>query len=540
MNNKSIHFIITIIAVFFIFGCAKKGSITGGEKDIIPPKFIKALPPNYSTNFNRKEIRIYFDEYVKLKDPQKQIVISPPMDPKPIISPLGNASKYIKIQFKDTLLENTTYSISFGESIEDNNEGNPLSFFKYVFSTGNYLDSLSIKGGIADGLKKDPESFVSIALYEVDEDYTDSIVYKKTPRYIGNTLDSTHFTLDNLKAGQYQLIALKDVATNYTFEPKQDKIGFYNEYINLPADTSKVFNLKLFKEKLATKALKPKQASKNRFIFGYEGDAKNMNIKLLTETPSDFKYRIIKDKNKDSLYYWFKPFFEKDSLTFEVSHNDYKEEIITRFKDQKKDSLILKPSVTRELPLNKDFRISANIPLESINNDLITLVDKDTVAIPFTSKVDMIENEIIFSFEKAETKAYNMQLLPEAITDFLGNTNDTINYTFRTKKLADYGKVFVTLTNVKEYPVIVQLTNDKLEVITEKISRKDEIITFDHLNPAKYNLRVIFDTNNNGVWDTGSFLNHKQPERVSYYPSIIDVRANWELKQNFTLIDEID
>ena len=163
--SKKLQVIITsAILLLIVVSCAKKGSITGGEKDEVPPKFIKAIPPNFSTNFEKKEIRIYFDEYIKLKDPQKNIVVSPPMDPKPTIYPQGGASKYVKIEILDTLLENTTYSINFGESVVDNNEGNPYSFFRYVFSTGDYLDSLSIKGTMIDALAKNVDPFITVAL----------------------------------------------------------------------------------------------------------------------------------------------------------------------------------------------------------------------------------------------------------------------------------------------------------------------------------------------------------------------------------------
>ena len=311
--SKRIHMILlTLASLVIVVSCAKKGSITGGPKDETPPVFIKAMPPNFSTNFDKNEIRIYFDEYVKLKDPQKQIIVSPPMDPKPTITPLGGASKYIKIKFIDTLLENTTYSINFGESVVDNNEENPNSFFRYVFSTGDSLDSLSIKGTVGDAIQKKADSYITVALYEIDENYSDSLVYKTVPRYITNTLDSLAFSLHNLKEGKFKLIALKDIANNYIYEPKQDKIGFYEEIISLPEDTAKVFNLNVFKEILDFKALNPKQVSKNKFIFPYEGEVDSMKIKLLSKAPDTFETRIFPDKDKDTLHYWFRPFFEAD------------------------------------------------------------------------------------------------------------------------------------------------------------------------------------------------------------------------------------
>ncbi|MDH7446153.1 Ig-like domain-containing protein [Aquimarina sp. 2201CG14-23] len=536
MYKRSYTLLFTAFSLLLIISCAKKGSITGGEKDEIPPKFVKATPPNFSTNFDKNEIRIYFDEYVKLKDPQKQIIISPPMDPKPVITPLGGASKYLKIKFLDTLLENTTYSINFGQSVVDNNEGNPNPFFRYVFSTGNSLDSLKIQGSIGDALEKEADPFITVALYEIDENYSDSLVFNEVPRYITSTLDSINFNLDNLRQGKYKLIALKDVGTNYTYEPKQDKIGFYEGVLNLPADTAKVLNLKLFKEVLDFEALKPKQVSKNAFVFGYEGEIDAMQIRMLSNKPENFETRIFQDKEKDTLHYWFKPFFEADSLIFEVSNSkNFKDTLVARFKDQYKDSLKLSNNVKGSMAFNQNFTLSANTPIASINDQLISLTDKDTLTVPFSIQLDKTSNEATFTFERTESNSYNMQLLPEAVTDFIGNVNDTINFNFRTKKLADYGSIFLTLKKVKKYPVLVQATDEKGKFIDEKIAKNEETIVFDNLNPGKYNLRVIFDTNNNGKWDTGNFLKGIQPEEVVYYPETIDVRANWELKQTFIL-----
>ncbi|HKJ49556.1 MAG TPA: Ig-like domain-containing protein, partial [Christiangramia sp.] len=125
MRKRIPGFVIVLILLFTMVQCAKKGMPEGGPIDEEPPKFIKANPENYSTQFDADEIRIYFDEYIKLEKPQQQIIISPPMDPKPNIMPLGTARKDIKIEIFDTLEENTTYAINFGRSIVDNNESNP-------------------------------------------------------------------------------------------------------------------------------------------------------------------------------------------------------------------------------------------------------------------------------------------------------------------------------------------------------------------------------------------------------------------------------
>ena len=191
MSKKVLQLVSVSILLLLVVQCAKRGTPTGGPKDETPPVLVRADPPNYTTNFDRKEIRIYFDEYIKLKDISKNLIVSPPMDPKAQVSPQGSASRYIDIQITDTLTPNTTYQFNFGESVTDNNEGNAFPFFKYVFSTGDYIDSLNVTGVIRDALLQKPDEYVTVMLYEADSTYSDSIVYKDVPRYITNTLDST-------------------------------------------------------------------------------------------------------------------------------------------------------------------------------------------------------------------------------------------------------------------------------------------------------------------------------------------------------------
>ncbi|HMI06734.1 MAG TPA: Ig-like domain-containing protein, partial [Flavobacterium sp.] len=277
MFKKQLRYCCLVLAVVIV-GCAKRGTITGGLKDTIAPVLKSSVPKNYTTNFTGKTIKITFDEYIKLKNVNKQLVISPPMNTAPIITPT-NASKYITIKINDTLQPNTTYSFNFGQSIEDNNESIPYSQFKYIFSTGAYIDSLALSGTIKDAYDKKTESSVTVMLYEVDEKFNDSVIYKQNPRYVTTTMDSAKtFKLENLKAGKYLLVGLKDVNSNYKFNPKTEKIGFQKQYITIPNDT--LYELELFKEVPKFKAYKPAQASGNRLLMGYEGKSATPKIEL--------------------------------------------------------------------------------------------------------------------------------------------------------------------------------------------------------------------------------------------------------------------
>lgn len=535
MRQAFSNIFLVILIALLIASCANRGRPSGGIKDIIPPKITKSEPENYSTNFTGNEIKIYFDEYIKINNVSKQLIISPPMDPAPDIIPLSSASKYIKIKIKDTLAPNTTYAFNFGNSIVDNNEENPYPFYKYVFSTGNYIDSLSIKGIIVDATLRKPEDFVSVMLYEVDTTFTDSIIFKKKPKYVTNTLDSTTtFSLENLKAGKYKLIALKDNNQDYKFQPHTDKIAFHEGFIDVPVDTTTTFLLKLFSEDLEPKITRPRLISGEKIVFPFEGDHKNFQIAITDTVPENFEYRVTKDAKTDSLYYWYKPRLELDSLQFQVTNKNYNKNFNVKLSEQKRDTMIVKVEPNGLLDFNEDFKITNTVPFTRFKKKNVTILDKDSVAVDFRVKLDSLSNTYTLKFDKKESETYRIQMLPEALTDFFDNKNDTLNYQLTTKTYSDYGDIRVVLKNAT-YPVITQITDDKGDVIAEQYSSKAEPIDFRHFKPGIFYLRVIFDTNKNKKYDTGNYLKNQQPERVSYYKDKLEIRSNFDQIYEFTL-----
>ncbi|ULC60038.1 Ig-like domain-containing protein [Flaviramulus sp. BrNp1-15] len=528
MNKTLSNFILAFVIGFIFINCANRGTPDGGPKDVTPPSIIKSEPENFSTNFKGNEIRVYFDEYIKIKDLQKQLIISPPMKTQPDVTPLGGASKYITIKIFDTLQPNTTYAFNFGNSITDNNEGNPYPYYRYVFSTGDYIDSLSVKGNIVDALKKQPETFVNVALYEVDSTFTDSIIYKDVPKYITNTLDSvTTFSIENIKAGKYMLMALKDNNGDNKFQQKTDQVAFYKSFINVPTDS--LYTLRLFSEVLDFKATRPRLVSGEKIAFGYEGDYKDMKIKILSETPEDFEYRITKDEKADTLYYWYKPRMEVDSLMFNVSHPNFEKDFTVRISEQPRDTLLLSKSPSGNIGYDEDFKIAGSTPFVSFDKSKVALMDKDSVNVDFTTKFDSITNTYALNFEKSEDNSYRMQILPEAFIDFFDDKNDTLNYTVKTNKTSNFGYARFTLVNA-EYPLIIQLTDKNGEVKFEEIATSDTPVDFLNLDPGVYFIRVIHDTNGNAIFDTGNYLKKIQPERVSHFDEI-EIRADWGLSE---------
>jgi len=533
MQKRVPGFILVLILLLTTVQCAKKGMPEGGPVDEDPPKFLRANPENYTTNFDREEIRIYFDEYIKLEKPAQQIIISPPMIPRPDIMPLGTARKDIRIEIFDTLEENTTYAINFGKSIVDNNEGNPYDYFKYVFSTGDYIDSLSISGKVKDASLKEPSETISVMLYEADTTYSDSIVYKKTPRYITYSQDSTfNFSLENLKAGTYRMIALMDNNDNYLYNPRREKIGFIDKDISIP--TNENFTLTVFKEQLEFEPKRPIHFKGNQLIFGYEGysNLDSIEIELLSQKTAGFKSRIIKDEEKDTLYYWYNNGPELDTLKFAVKTPKTLDTLIARMGKLERDSL----SVSIESgDLRNDPKIKATTPITSFAPDQIRILDMDSIDVPFETTFDPLMNEVILEFEKKPANNYSITALPGAITDLFEDTNDTITKSMVTKDLSAYGSIVINLTNIEQYPVIVQLTNTKGDILAQQYADNKSSFTFNYLNPGDILVRVILDTNANQKWDTGNFFKKIQPERIEYLKDTLEVRANWDQPYNFSL-----
>lgn len=536
MKSTLRHFLIIFTSILCFSQCAKKGTPTGGPKDTIPPMILKSNPENFTTLFSGNEIRIYFDENIKLKELQQNLIVSPPLKYQPIITPL-TSSKVLKIRILDTLKENTTYVFNFGRSITDNNEGNEFDYFKYVFSTGTLIDSLTLKGTIEDALLPAPDKKTAVMLYEVSETYTDSILFKEKPTYITTTKEKDpSFELTNLKEGTYLLVALQEEASNYTFQPENDKIGYVEKYITLPSDSS--YKLTLFKQIPEYKMTRPSHVSKNKIDFGFEGPIDSLTITPISELPEDFTYKILKDPKKDTLHYWFKPpvnVEEKDTLQFLATRKGQRDTLEVKMRDLFADSLLIGKISPNIITPKDTLKIGATTPLISFNPEQIRVIDNDSTEISVTGFLDETKNEALFIFPRKDDNSYRITVLPEAVEDFFGKTNDTLQFVAKTKLVSDYGTLNFSIQNSKAFPIIVELVNDKFQVVATRYLIENSEVYFDYLEPAKYYLRIVYDSNNNKQWDTGNFLKKIQPEKIIYYPKQIEVRSNWDVNEVFIL-----
>ena len=529
--------IYSILSLAIIIGCAKRGNPTGGPLDSLPPVLVNANPKLNSTNFDSEEIRLTFDEFVKLDKVQDQLIISPPLDKSAYeIKPLTGVTKKVFLKFIDSLDENVTYTVNFGNSIKDNNEGNPLTFFSYTFSTGETIDSLYVKGNISDAYDIETDEYVSIHLYRIDSTLNDSIIYNKQPTYISNSLDSTSYRFKNLKEGKYLIVAMKDIDQNYFFDPFYDKIGFIDSLITLPKDS--IIDLKLFKEETDLIWDKPHFINSEKIGFGYYGKLDFSRLVIDSNLPDSVDYIFTREIEKDTIYIWLtKNSF--DSLNFNLIEKDTIKLTTVKF-DRKRDTLIDSLSISAKtaniIHLRESFKLSTNTPIKKIENSLITVRDIDSIIVPFVSSVNDNLDEIDIKFEVSPTDNYTIFILPDAIKDIKGVTNDTLQFNLTSQSLEDYGNIFLDVIRNNQSKFILHLIDSNEEIIREyKNVDQNTAYNFEYIKPGKYTFRLIEDLNKNDIWDTGNYLKKIKPEPVYYFPSELEVRANWDLNETFNL-----
>ena len=529
--KQAVLLFLSSLLLLMTVKCAKRASPTGGPRDSIPPVLVNATPKLNTTFFDKEGFTLTFDEYVTLKDVSKQLIVSPPLSSSQYkVYPTTGASKKISLVLNDSLMDNTTYTFNFGESIIDFNEGNPTPFLTYTLSTGATIDSLYIKGKVTDAFEKDTETFISLQLYPVDSIYKDSTIYTQKPLYVTSTLDTTVYRFQNLRAGKYNLIALQDLAGNYLFDQGVDKIGFVNQLIELPQDS--IIDLKLFKEKTNFSWDAPYFINDHHVALAYYGEYEAQPYKMISEVPSTFESLVTKNREKDSLNFWFKG-ATLDSIKFELEIRDTLRTKTAFLKEPIEDSLVISQFTKGTLRLKNLFELSSNLPVTTVDNSRLLVTNVDTVPIPAQLKIMENYDRIAVDFEVLPNDRYTVTLYPNALEDFWGRTHDTLVYRTSTKKIEDYGNIYLRVQHDSPHPYLIELLNNN-----KVVRRYDSLVpgnnySFELLDAGKYTVRLIEDANNNKLWDTGDYLEKIQPEKVIYYWKEIDLRANWDMNETF-------
>lgn len=586
------RYICFLLFTAFCLSCAQVGSPAGGPRDEDPPQVVESDPPNYSTRFEAKKILITFDEYIVLDNVTQELIVSPPMEEKPEVK---LKKKTLIIQFEESLKENTTYTFNFGNAIKDLHEGNKLQNFEYVFSTGEVLDSMSVRGTLkyAETLDK-PKDPITVMLYS---DFRDSVPLTEIPLYVGRSDDSGVFAVNNLRSDEYKLFALKDGNNNLLFDLPSEEIAFLDSSLSvttefvmqmlgieaqdsmaMPAKTSPVtadtsgmaldslpdlgpdltsiyIDLMLFTE-----------SPEIQYITDYKReDHRRLETVFALPLSDTFQYKFLLDEGEeitfmedfserrdsltlwviDSLHYkrdslWMAlQYTVKDTSNHFVSQNDtliftYKEKDTRKRKNDESETI---EKLSVETIRNRGFQdlhrklgLTLDKPLEKLTDSLISLFhipDSVELEVPFSVEVDsVLINQAKLSAQWEPDADYRLLILPGAISSMYPLEHDTIEVFFETRDPEYYGKILLKLQNVK-HRVLVQLISKKNVISVLEVDEDGQYI-FSNLSPREYTFKFIHDLNKNGRWDTGKYLEKRQPEAVEILPGSIDVRSNWD------------
>ncbi|MBC7912686.1 MAG: Ig-like domain-containing protein [Pyrinomonadaceae bacterium] len=528
-------FLITCICTFWVLahisGCASIQRPTGGPKDSLPPKILKENPKNFTTNFKGDEVEIDFDEYFKLTDEFKEISVSPAMEKSPNFKV---KKKTLNIQFNEPLLDSTTYTINFGKSIADYNEGNKVKNYMYVLSTGNKIDSLQLSGTVLNTLTKKPVLDATVFILPVAQD---SLFGKKRASIFTTTDSSGVFKLKYLREGTYNIYALKEEGGDRIFNSANELIGFLNNPVKVTNDTTGNLSLELFKENPKIYKLLDRKIEKDgRITFISNKQLKNPGIEILNPADLNATKVVEFSATKDTALLWA-PSMEFDSINVVLSDDKINIDTVV-LRRNKKDTYNRLLTISDNIPGGKlkpgeDISLTLSAPIKYIDGKKFSLLQD---SVPVTglrvSRDSLSTRKINIRYPWKDEKKYILTIADDGFTGTFGGANKVYTKQFTKDIEENYGVLTTKMTvpdTSKNY--IVQLYNSQEKLVSTKLIKKNTSLNFPTLGVGKYFVRIIYDANKNGVWDTGNVRDKKQPEKVWNYSKEIGLRANFDVEE---------
>ena len=573
-----IRYITFFVAAFFLVGCANVVTPSGGPKDEKSPVVLNASPENNSTNFTGKTIHLTFDEFVTLNNPSNNVLFSPPLNKKPTFRTSG---KTLIIRFEEPLKPNTTYSISFGDAIKDLHEGNLFTGYNYNFSTGDKIDSLSLKGKVTSASTLSPMEDFVVGLYLDDP-------YKVKPNYVTTTTKKGEFEFSGLADKEYLLFAFKDNNSNFIYDLPNEEIAFYSDlvkpyYIDYKLITKSLLNDSIANDSIVNDSLvidldakkdsiieinKPEYPSYElfsfvqedsiqkifkkelveegllRFVFRYP--ASNVAVTALEELPDTFNIMPVYSIRKDTLLWYFTPC--KDSLWISINdgvnisdttHYSLKpRQSVSRRRRVHEETTVKKLAVKNNLKSNKlkpeqPLIFTFNEPIVGLRlpDSVYYIEDKDTIFNGLQlEKLDDYNLKYKILNNLKQDKKYQVTIPDSVFFGLRGATNDSIKLKFQVQEESAFGNIYLIVNVPENVPqVIIELTTEQGKVVEKLILTQTEEISFWYLDPGKYKLKAIIDLDANGEWSPGNFNRKLQPEKIVFYKGTLEVRANWDI-----------
>ena len=574
-----------------MYSCANIGNPSGGPIDKTPPIFMRSNPTPNAVNVKDRKIEIFFDEIVTLKDPSTKIIVSPAQTEMPLMSALG---RKVTVELVDSLLPNTTYTIDFSNSIQDNNEGNAIDNFAFAFSTGSVIDSMRMSGYVLDSRTLEPMQSVVVGL---QSNLADSAFHKEKLQRVALTNDRGQFTIRNVSPGSYHIFALKDLDRDYKFGNPTEDIAFLDSIIvpsigsREAADT--VYNdlneidtimratrpayfpndilLSMFNEDRKSQYLANNlrvDSTRISLTFAAASDTlPSLSIVGRNDVPDQW-YTLERSQTNDTLTYWIRPphlvsadtlmvattylrtdtasnlSWGTDTLKFTFQRQKAKK----KKKNEETDSLEqirfmeLHPLANGTQEVYAPLLLQTGTPIERYSREAFHLQRKlqnDTTFYPAEIKSIALRDstlsrrDLMLKVDWEPGAAYTLAVDSLAMTDIYGLQTKPLKVDFNVRKMEEYGNIVFNIPAVRDSAIVELLDGTEKIVLRAPVkSHRAELL---NLLPGKYYARLFIDRNGNGKYDTGNYDMHLQPEETVYYPGAINLKKNWDVEQTWDI-----
>ena len=585
--KKFAPIVIAVMAVVMA-ACASIGRPQGGPRDYTPPRFVRSTPSPGQTNANPRRMELYFDENVELDDAFNKVVVSPATGSTPVVRALGHR---VTVEFRDTLLANTTYTIDFGDAIKDLNEGNIIDGFAVDFATGPTIDTLRISGMVFEARTLEPAQGMTVA---VTDNLSDTALTHVPFERIARTNQYGQFTVRNLKPGTYRIYAIDDVNRDRLWD-RSENIAFYETTVTPSAESIVVTDtlrssegtdslstrpathftpddvvLMWFNEDFKPQYVKDhSRPDRRRIVINMGAPADSLPHVTIADgdmagTTADNFALTAANPTCDSLTYWITDprvlasdtlrlaiaYQGVDSLQMPALKTDTIPFVFRAPKEKKKDknkdkqltdsvppiqplAIQLLSTATQELRRPLGFRLTEPIAsLDTAALRLETLVDTIWQPLPLppvraVASAPLTDRTIDFDWQPGAK--YRLSIDSAAIRSVYDTPSAPFSTEITAKKLEDYANLTFNITPEDSTAIVVELLDSSDKVV--RASRLDPSTgkaLFELVAPGTYYARVFFDRNGDGLWTTGNVAQGLQPEESAYYPKRIDLRANWD------------
>lgn len=486
------------IVLFCFYACANKVSLTGGEKDEIPPKILEAIPKNKSVDFKAKEINIEFDEIIQIKN-SSQIVISPLIDDKIKYQASG---KLLKVKLPTTLSDSTTYTINFKESIVDNNESNPLADFTYVFSTYSVIDTGVVSGICIDAQTKDPVAEVLVGLYNQSSFLIDSL----KPNYISTTDESGNFRIQGIKQGSYYLRVIKDDNKDYKLQ-KTELFGFLVESTKIDSSIDSLsIELSSNRNNSITYDVLSNEFSNPVIVLSKPSHT--IDIKGLIK--EELKYKL--NHARDSIT--ILSAVRDTSILLSLGNKNVDTVFISGIAKGKDEKKVVTLSIKSEKVRGNRATVVCNSRIDSFNKSKVHLF-RDSTELETDSIVLGLRNNIHVYFTKPEDLNGARIQIDSAAVYFESFCNNVFNNPIAFVNPDDLGIAeFIIDGNYKGS--LIAILEDKAGEVKgyKRVKVGATSFQFNKLYQGEYYLRIIQDENSNKVWDSADFEEMIPAEKI--------------------------